>query len=63
MVESERDTGGKVTLERRYYLSSLDNQAARFAQAVRGALGDRKLLALVISSFSITSGKLAMPYR
>jgi predicted transposase YbfD/YdcC len=48
MVESERDTGGKVTLERRYYLSSLDNQATRFAQAVRGALGDRKQPALVI---------------
>jgi hypothetical protein len=31
MVESERHTGGKVRLERRYYLSSVDNQAMRFA--------------------------------
>jgi predicted transposase YbfD/YdcC len=39
MVESERDTGDKITVERRYYISSLDNQAARFAQAVRGHWG------------------------
>jgi predicted transposase YbfD/YdcC len=39
MVESERDTGGKVTRERRYYLSSLDNQATCFTQAVRGRWG------------------------
>ena len=39
MVESERDTGEKVTVERRYYISSLDNQAACFAQAVRGHWG------------------------
>jgi Transposase len=44
-VESERDTGEKVTLERRYYLSSLDNQAARFAQAVRGHWGIENSLA------------------
>ena len=36
MVESERDTGGKVTRERRSYLSSVDHQATCFAQAVRG---------------------------
>lgn len=48
MVESERDTGDKITVERRYYISSLDNQAVRFAQAVRGALGGRKQPALVI---------------
>ena len=48
MVESERDTGGKVTRERRSYLSSVDHQATCFAPAVRGALGDRKQPALVI---------------
>jgi predicted transposase YbfD/YdcC len=39
MVESERHTGEKVAVERRYYISSLGNQAARFAQAVRGHWG------------------------
>jgi predicted transposase YbfD/YdcC len=39
MVESERDTGKKATVERRYYISSLDKQAARLAQAVRGHWG------------------------
>jgi predicted transposase YbfD/YdcC len=39
MVESERHTGEKVAVERRYYISSLGNQAARFSQAVRGHWG------------------------
>ena len=39
MVESERDTGGKVTRERRSYLSSVDHQATCFAPAVRGHWG------------------------
>jgi predicted transposase YbfD/YdcC len=39
MVESARDTGEKVTVERRYSISSLDNQAARFAHTVRGHWG------------------------
>jgi predicted transposase YbfD/YdcC len=39
MVESERDPGDKVTVKRRYYLSSLNNQAMRFARAVRGHWG------------------------
>ena len=39
MVESERQIGDKVTKETRYYLSSLDNDAKQFAQAVRGHWG------------------------
>ena len=37
VVEARRQVGsGPVTVERRYYLSSLDLDAARFARAVRG---------------------------
>ncbi len=36
MVESERHLNGKVTIEHRYYISSLKNKAKQFAQAVRG---------------------------
>lgn len=36
MVESERHLNGKVTIEHRYYISSLANDAKGFAQAVRG---------------------------
>src|SRR5207248_9151823 len=63
MVESERDTGEKVTVERRYYISSLDKQAACFAQAVRGhwgienslhwSLSTQSLQVMKIDSFSI----------
>lgn len=36
MVEAVRETAGKVTTERRYYLTSLPAEAERFAAAVRG---------------------------
>ena len=37
VVEAQRQVGaGPVTVERRYYLSSLGLDAARFARAVRG---------------------------
>jgi predicted transposase YbfD/YdcC len=36
MVEAERETGGKKTVERRYYLSSLPLGVEPFAKAVRG---------------------------
>ena len=36
MVESRRELDGKVTTERRYYLSSLKVEVATFARAVRG---------------------------
>ena len=39
MVESERHLHGEVTLEQRYYISSLENDAQHFAQAVRGHWG------------------------
>lgn len=39
MVESIRTIKGKSTIERRYYLSSLPLNAARFANAVRGHWG------------------------
>lgn len=34
MVESQRRIGKQITVERRYYISSLENDAYRFAQAV-----------------------------
>jgi len=39
MVEAIREVGGKATVERRYYLSSLPLGVATFAQAVRGHWG------------------------
>lgn len=39
MVEAVREVGGKVTAERRYYLSSLSLDVATFARAVRGHWG------------------------
>jgi predicted transposase YbfD/YdcC len=36
MVEAVREVNGRTTTERRYYLSSLPAEAARFAAAVRG---------------------------
>jgi predicted transposase YbfD/YdcC len=39
MVEAIREVGGKVTVERRYYLSSLSLDVAAFARAVRGHWG------------------------
>jgi predicted transposase YbfD/YdcC len=36
LVESERHIGEEVSVEQRYYLASLDNNAQRFAHAVRG---------------------------
>lgn len=39
MVEAIREIGGKKTLERRYYLSSLPLDAPLFARAVRGHWG------------------------
>lgn len=34
-VESERHLNGKVTIEQRYYIASIDNDAQRLAEAVR----------------------------
>ena len=39
MVEAIREVGGKKTVERRYYLSSLPLDVATFARAVRGHWG------------------------
>lgn len=39
VVESRRTVGGKESVERRYYLSSLPAEAAQFARAVRGHWG------------------------
>jgi predicted transposase YbfD/YdcC len=36
MVESERDIDGHISLETRYYISSLPSDAKRFAAAARG---------------------------
>ena len=35
MVEAQRQVGDQVSVERRYYISSLDNDAQRFGEAVR----------------------------
>lgn len=39
VVEARRTVNGKESVERRYYLSSLGNDAERFAKAVRGHWG------------------------
>ena len=39
MVEAERQVGGSMTRERRYYIASLGRDAKRFAEAVRGQWG------------------------
>jgi predicted transposase YbfD/YdcC len=39
MVESTRDLGDKVSTEKRYYLTSLDGDAEKFAEAVRSHWG------------------------
>ncbi len=39
VVEARRTVNGKESVERRYYLSSLGNDARRFAKAVRGHWG------------------------
>jgi predicted transposase YbfD/YdcC len=39
VVEARRTMGGKESVERRYYLSSLSKDAQRFAKAVRGHWG------------------------
>ena len=39
MVEARRMVGGKESVQRRYYLSSLKADAKRFAKAVRGHWG------------------------
>jgi predicted transposase YbfD/YdcC len=39
MVEAERHVGDQMSVERRYYLSSLEPDVPRFAQAVRGHWG------------------------
>jgi predicted transposase YbfD/YdcC len=36
MVESERDIDGHVSVETRYYISSLPSDTKRFAAAARG---------------------------
>ncbi|MCF6324611.1 MAG: ISAs1 family transposase [Gammaproteobacteria bacterium] len=35
LVESERHIGGEITIERRYFISSLENNARQFGAAVR----------------------------
>ena len=39
VVEARRTVGGKASVQRRYYLSSLSNDAERFAKAARGHWG------------------------
>lgn len=36
MIESEREVDGHITMETRYFISSLPNDAKRFAEAARG---------------------------
>ena len=39
MVESERHVNGEVTIEHRYYIASIENDAELFAEAVRAHWG------------------------
>ncbi len=39
MVESERHEGDKMSVDRRFYISSLENDAKQFAEAVRSHWG------------------------
>ena len=39
MVESRRELNGKITVERRFFITSLNNQIERFARAVRAHWG------------------------
>ncbi len=39
MVESERRVGDKISIEKRYYISSLENNVKTFSKAVRGHWG------------------------
>ena len=39
LVESERTANGKTTIERRYYIASIEKNAQLFAKAVRGHWG------------------------
>jgi predicted transposase YbfD/YdcC len=48
VVEARRTVGGKQSVERRYYLSSLSNDAERFAKAVRGHWGVENILHWVL---------------
>jgi predicted transposase YbfD/YdcC len=49
MVEAERHIGHTITVERRYYLSSLALDVRRFAEAVRGHWGIENSLHWVLS--------------
>ena len=42
MVESQRRTGERESLESRYYISSLDSDAKRLFQATRSHWGHRE---------------------
>ena len=48
MVEATREAGGKTTVERRYYLSSLPLGVETFARAVRGHWGVENKLPWVL---------------
>jgi predicted transposase YbfD/YdcC len=39
LVESEREAKGKVSIEQRYYIGSIENDAKKFSEAVRGHWG------------------------
>ena len=48
MVESQRDVGGAVSIEQRYFLTSLPSDAVRFAHAVRHHWGVENALHWVL---------------
>lgn len=48
LVESQRDVGGEVSIEQRYFLTSLACDAVRFAQAVREHWGVENALHWVL---------------
>ena len=63
-VESRRTTGGKVALERRYFISSLDgDNAQKLAEAVRGHWGVENPLHWVLDvTFNEDQSRVRMGY-
>jgi predicted transposase YbfD/YdcC len=59
LVESHRDVGGEVSIEQRFFLTSLPCEVVRFAQAVREHWGVENALQWVLDvSFREDEGRI-----
>ncbi len=63
VVEARRTIRGKESVERRYYLSSLKNDAEKFARAVRGHWGVENRLHWVLDVVFGERGRQPRPHR